>query len=324
MITTERLILRQWEESDRDDVFRLNSSDQVMEFYPGTLTREESDALFDRDRAYIERHGYGLWAVEDRETGALAGTVGLLHRPDDLPFSPCTEIGWRLMPEFWGRGLAHEAAWESFRYGFRTLALQEIVAFTAVINERSWRLMERLHMKKDTGFDHPKLPTGDPLEPHILYRLTREEFDAYDTVLRSGYQLPMGHVPLGRYGNGQEMSNALLRLVRSGDKRATTGLVWEYEAFGEELPFVGQMELVTDFDGRPELLTRDVAVHLMTFREMTEELAAREGEGDRSLEYWRRAHWRFFDPICANLGKTVSEDMPLVFTEFEVVQDFAD
>jgi RimJ/RimL family protein N-acetyltransferase len=66
------------------------------------------------------------------------------------------------------------------RYGFETLELEEIVAFTAVINERSWRLMERLHMRKDITFDHPKVAEGHRLRPHILYRLTRDEFRAYD------------------------------------------------------------------------------------------------------------------------------------------------
>lgn len=88
---------------------------------------------------------------------------------------PCTEILWRLRREFWGRGVARAAAEQALDYGFAGLGLSEIVAFTAAVNLRSIRLMERLDFKRDMGgdFDHPALPPGHWLRGHVLYRRRR-------------------------------------------------------------------------------------------------------------------------------------------------------
>jgi RimJ/RimL family protein N-acetyltransferase len=82
------------------------------------------------------------------------------------------EVGWRLAAKYWGRGYATEAARESLRVGFEILGLPEIVSFTAVINQRSRSVMERLAMKYLYDFDHPKLPLDSPLRQHCLYSLS--------------------------------------------------------------------------------------------------------------------------------------------------------
>ncbi len=88
---------------------------------------------------------------------------------------PCVEIGWRLAPQFWGRGHATEAAEAILAYGFRTLGLPEIVSFTALGNARSFAVMERLGMRRlPETFDLLLLPEGHPHRPHCLYSLTRE------------------------------------------------------------------------------------------------------------------------------------------------------
>ena len=86
---------------------------------------------------------------------------------------PCTEIGWRLRPEFWGRRLAYRAALQALQFGFQTLKLREIVSFTAAINLRSRKLMERLNFQRDLAgdFEHPSILVGHPIRPHVLYRL---------------------------------------------------------------------------------------------------------------------------------------------------------
>ena len=88
-------------------------------------------------------------------------------------FAPCTEIGWRFRPEFWGKGYATEAARLALRYAFSTLRLPEVVSFTAEANLRSVRVMQHLGMTHDPkeNFDHPKLPAGHLLRRHVLYRL---------------------------------------------------------------------------------------------------------------------------------------------------------
>jgi RimJ/RimL family protein N-acetyltransferase len=91
-----------------------------------------------------------------------------------MPFAPAVEAGWRLAREHWGQGIAREAAQAALEFGFETVGLQEIVAYTAARNARSRRLMERLGMRYDAGADflHPRLAAGHPLEPHVLYRLS--------------------------------------------------------------------------------------------------------------------------------------------------------
>lgn len=169
-VETSRLRLRQWRPEDRAPFAALNSDPVAMAFFPATLTREQSDALADRIEGLIAERGWGFWAVEIKATGAFAGFVGLHVPKPDLPMMPCVEIGWRLLPEFWGKGFATEAA----RVGFENLGLSEIVSFTAVPNARSWAVMERLGMTRDAAtFEHPHVAEGHVLRPHYLYRLSR-------------------------------------------------------------------------------------------------------------------------------------------------------
>jgi RimJ/RimL family protein N-acetyltransferase len=149
-----------------------------MEFFPGPLDRAESDALAGRIRDHLARHGFGLWAVEARGVADFIGFVGLSVPSFQAPFTPCVEIGWRLAHEHWGRGYATEAARAALAFGFRDLALEEIVSFTVPMNRRSRRVMERLGMTRSAAddFEHPALPEGHALRPHVLYRLRRGDW----------------------------------------------------------------------------------------------------------------------------------------------------
>jgi RimJ/RimL family protein N-acetyltransferase len=122
-------------------------------------------------RRAIDERGWGLWAVEVQ--GIFAGLTGLNTPTFSTHFTPCTEIGWRFRPEFWGRGLAFRAACQALRFGFESLRLLEIVSFTVATNVRSRNLMERLGFSRDEAgdFNHPSIPSGHPLRPHVLYRL---------------------------------------------------------------------------------------------------------------------------------------------------------
>ena len=171
---TARLRLRPWRESDREPFAALNTDPRVLEFYPGTMTHQESDALVDRITAHFERHGFGLWAVEAPGTADFIGYVGLMVPPWETSFTPCVEVGWRLAVEHWGRGYATEAARAALDHGFRELGLEEILSFTVPANLRSRSVMERLGMTRrpEEDFNHPALPEGHPLRRHVLYRLS--------------------------------------------------------------------------------------------------------------------------------------------------------
>lgn len=176
-VRTERLVLRRWREDDLVPFAALNADPVVMEFLPARLTQAESDAMVARIEATFDERAFGLWAVEVAEAGPAAGTfagfVGLWPTSFDAHFTPAVEVGWRLARAHWGRGYATEAARAALADGFGRLALAEIVSFTAIVNQRSQRVMARLGMARDPAgdFDHPRLPPGHRLRRHVLYRI---------------------------------------------------------------------------------------------------------------------------------------------------------
>ena len=135
----------------------------------------------------------------------------------------------------------------------------------------------------------------------------------------SGITLPRGPVRVDGYGDSEALSESLLALIRSGRKRAGTGLVWAYEYDGEEISRTGDIEIVIDYLQEPALVTRITSAKVVPYDEVTAEYAAIEGEGDGSLEYWRRAHWAFFSRECERIGREASETMPVVCSVFEVL-----
>ena len=134
-----------------------------------------------------------------------------------------------------------------------------------------------------------------------------------------GIVLPAGPVRLDSYGDSAALSEALLALIRQGRKRAGTGLLWAMEVEGESLPQVGDIEVVLDHHNQPALVTRIVSVAVVPYCEVTAEYAAIEGEGDGSLEYWRRAHWAFFSRECKRISREPTERMPVVCSVFELL-----
>ncbi len=179
VLKTERLLLRRWQDSDREPFARLNADPRVMEFMPGPLTREESDAFVARIESHFEQYGFGLFAAELLPAHAFLGFMGLSVPTFQAHFTPCVEIGWRLCAEYWGGGLATEGGREIVRYAFEVLELEALVSFTAAVNLRSRRVIEKLGMTRDPAedFDHPRLPEGHPLRRHVLYRLRRAEWN---------------------------------------------------------------------------------------------------------------------------------------------------
>jgi ribosomal-protein-alanine N-acetyltransferase len=175
MPETERLLLRRWRDDDRAPFAALNADPEVMRHFPARLSREESDALIDRAEQHFERHGYGLWALERRDTGAFIGFTGLAVPRFEAHFTPAVEVGWRLARSAWGAGYASEAARAALAVGFGKAGLEQIVSFTVPANTRSRAVMTRIGMTHDPrdDFDHPGLPEGHPLRPHVLYRIRR-------------------------------------------------------------------------------------------------------------------------------------------------------
>ena len=134
-----------------------------------------------------------------------------------------------------------------------------------------------------------------------------------------GVALPAGAVRVSAYGDSPALSEALLALIRVGRKRAGTGLLWDYEAEGEAIPVVGEIEIVVDHRNELAFVTRMTSVQVVQYGDVTAEYAAIEGEGDGSLAYWREAHWAFFSRECKRLGRKPDESMLVVCGVFEVL-----
>ena len=139
------------------------------------------------------------------------------------------------------------------------------------------------------------------------------------TLRAAGVSVPPGRLRIDQYGDSPELSRELIELIRSGPKRAGTGLLWAYEAEAEELTQVGDIEIVLDHEYEPVLVTKVTRVEVIPFNQVTAEYAAIEAEGDGSLEYWRECHWSYFSRECARIGREPRDDMLVVCSVFELL-----
>ena len=176
VIRSGLVLVRRWSPADRPVFAAMNADPIVMEYFPSALDRSESDAFVDRIEAHFDTAGFGLWAVEIVSSGAFAGFVGLWPAAFDAHFTPAIEVGWRLRSDVWGNGYATEAARLALDDGFSRLGVDEIVSFTAAVNQPSRRVMEKLGMRRDPldDFEHPSVAVGSSLRTHVLYRLAAD------------------------------------------------------------------------------------------------------------------------------------------------------
>ncbi len=144
---------------------------EVMRHFPYVLTREESEAQVGRFVRHWDEHGFGLWAVEEKASGAFIGFVGLQYNEEWSEGEHKTEGGWRLDRACWSRGLATEGARASLGYGFEVLELERIISFTVPENAASRRVMEQCDLVQRgearwRGLDH------------VWYAIDRREWEA--------------------------------------------------------------------------------------------------------------------------------------------------
>ncbi|KGF68753.1 GNAT family acetyltransferase [Hoeflea sp. BAL378] len=176
ILATERLRIRTWADTEADRAFfhRVNSDERMLAFYPHRRSRAEADELFDLMRARTRATGIGWAVAEDRETGAPLGFTGLATIRDEEVIGAGVEIGWRYVPEAWGKGLATEAARALLEHGFDEIGLERIVAFAVTDNHPSLAVMRRIGMtaRPDRDFDHPGVPDTMPhLKRHAFYEI---------------------------------------------------------------------------------------------------------------------------------------------------------
>jgi RimJ/RimL family protein N-acetyltransferase len=180
MLDTERLVLRRWREDDVAPMAAINANPEVMQWIgkgvPGDEQRTRK--LIQNIEHEWDTCGFGLFAVEIRSTGELAGFTGL-SIPSSLPdVMPAVEIRWRLGRRFWGHGIATEAARVALRFGLMDHRLDRIVSIAQIGNGASERIMMKLGM-------HLERETIDPScgRPVRVYDITRAEYVAAEERL---------------------------------------------------------------------------------------------------------------------------------------------
>lgn len=122
-----------------------------------------------------------------------------------------------------------------------------------------------------------------------------------------------------RLGDNPELANGLGRLIVQGIKTATCSALWEWQAEGNPIAEVGLKTIVLDGNDEPLCIVETTEVSIRRYDEVDARFAAEEGEGDRSLDYWRTAHWNYFSRTLTRIGKQPSLDMPLVCERFRIV-----
>jgi RimJ/RimL family protein N-acetyltransferase len=169
-VLTDRLRLRAWSTADVERAAVLFAQPEVWWFpLRRGFSFEETHRFVGSRIDEFDRQGWTLWAAELRDTGTLIGYIGLAA-PTFLPeIMPTVEVGWRLDPDYWGKGLASEGAEAALEFGFVDLGLDHIVSITEPDNWRSERVMKRLGMTHHLDTSHPEM--GMPLR---VYRLALE------------------------------------------------------------------------------------------------------------------------------------------------------
>jgi RimJ/RimL family protein N-acetyltransferase len=170
-VETERLLLRMFRPEDGEVMYeRLWTDPLVMRYVqPGGWPhpREESAAMMRRLAEVFAERGFGQWAVVPKETGELIGYCGLKY----LDQTPEVELLYGITPPYWNRGLVTEAARATLRFAFERTELQQVVAIALPDNVGSWRVMEKVGMRREGMARHYGFDV-------VRYAIAREEFDA--------------------------------------------------------------------------------------------------------------------------------------------------
>jgi RimJ/RimL family protein N-acetyltransferase len=175
LFMSERLGFRNWLDTDVELMARINADTEVMAFFPGTHTLEQTRAFIERMKKQMADKGYCYYAVDELEAGEFVGFIGLSDQTFEASFTPCVDIGWRLSKNKWNRGYATEGAFSCFAYAFSVLDLACVNAMAPNINLRSVRVMKKTGMKKVSDFIHPLLNDDERLKNCVLYERTRKE-----------------------------------------------------------------------------------------------------------------------------------------------------
>lgn len=154
-LRTDHLLLQRPREEDRADLLVMHQDPEVMATLGGVRSDAECDALFDRLVAHWGAHDFGYWLVREPGTGRFMGRGGL--RIMVVDGEPAIEVGYGLMSDFWGRGLATELAQICVRAAFERIGVESLVCFTTTTNQKSRNVMDKAGFRYDKNFVYADL-----------------------------------------------------------------------------------------------------------------------------------------------------------------------
>jgi RimJ/RimL family protein N-acetyltransferase len=177
---TERLVLREWDDEDEVRFYEVMNRPEVMRHLGGVQLPDEWRAAYQRVRNFQSDYGHTFWIIEDRSNGEILGFCGIkrVNAPGAGELTGQHEIGWRLCPEVWGKGIAKEAAIASLDLAFGRFGAPMVIATTVPSNEASQGLMKRLGMIRREDLDYVDERFGPELNPSIVYRVDAEDWPA--------------------------------------------------------------------------------------------------------------------------------------------------
>ena len=177
---TDRLRLRDWDDEDETRFYQVMNREEVMRHLGGLQRPDEWRAAYQRIRGFSRDFGHTFWIVEDRASGDVLGFCGIkrVNAPGAGDLTGKHEIGWRLRPEAWGKGIAKEAAMACLDLAFGRFEAPHVIALTVPDNRTSWGLMERLGMQRREDLDFLDERFGPELNPSIVYWMEASDWPA--------------------------------------------------------------------------------------------------------------------------------------------------
>lgn len=169
---SKRLGFRNWIENDKPKMALINADPKVMEFFPCTLNKEQTEQFIDRMQSQFYKNGFCYFALDKLENNEFIGFIGISEQNFEADFTPCVDIGWRLSQKEWGKGYATEGAKKCLDFAFNIIGLKSVKSICPIINDKSEHIMEKLGMTKKKTFNHPLLKEHSKLESCVLYEKT--------------------------------------------------------------------------------------------------------------------------------------------------------
>lgn len=338
VITTPRLVLREWRQSDLNDFYEYAKVDGVgqMAGWPPHETIQDSQRVL--NNFMKEKKVFAIYHKEDKKVVGSIGVEKYSEKMKEFDYLKGREIGFVLSKAYWGQGLMPEAVKALCDYLFKTMRFDFLTCGHFCRNSQSKRVQEkcgfvpyrRLYFDtvmrtKEEGFLNILLNPSKKIRLEASHRetLVYPEFVKTDKQMWKEFCMASGvdeKTPYEAWAFGSDNPNKLASLVLKGEKTATTSVYELYEFEGEEIPKVGEYSVVLNKDGYAVCVIRDTDVEVKRFCDVDGKFAQAEGEGDKSLKYWRSVHREVFTPeLKEETGRDFTDDTKVVCETFEVV-----